>query len=704
MQIYNKIPFLRPLLSLICGIFLGVNFGFKNELAFIIVSVLFSISLYLHHKTKTFQAYRFKYIYGCVMNSMIALIGFQYAVYHTNSLSSSHFSNLLSGYEMAVVKVYKQPTIKDKTIRIFGSVKQMKSKSWFKTSGNIVMIMPKDSASLKICYGDYLMIKSPIEPTTPPMNPCEFDYKKYLSFQSVYHQTYLTTSTFITLDRNQGNAIVSCAYQLQKKLLKTFNGYLSGKREIAVISALILGDTDGIDNDLFAAYANTGAIHVLSVSGMHTGLIFIALNYLLFFMQRRKWLRIIKAVFIISFLSFYALLTGLSPAVLRSVFMLSLIIIGNTMDRDPMILNTIAVSAFALLLFDPYLIMNVGFLLSYFAITGIVVLHPTFKELHTFRFALFDKLWSATCASFAAQIAVFPIVILFFHQLPVYFWLSNVFVWILTPFIMGSGIFLLLIQKISFLSVLFGKATSILVYLLNLSVIEINNIPNSIWSGISITPLEAFLIYLAFILFYKFIKTSKPKLLILCLSIMLIILSNQFYANLSTMKQKKIIIYDINKHTAIDFVAGHSSIFVADTNLLENKSLVNYHINANRAELKINTSNIITTSFDNNQNNIESIHFKRIDNFIQFYDKRIAIINSKTELKNTAFPLTIDYLILIGNPNIKIKDITKTFNIKHLIIGSSNNKFRNKKWIEECYQANIDVYSIIDSGALVINL
>ena len=694
---------LRVLIPFLLGILAGIYLGFPNDwLGYLGVVLLLGLLL-LEFRSKLFSHYRNRWVFGCLMNAILFIFGFQLTLFNTGIFNKSHFSNYSNESGYKVVRIYKQPIIKDRIVKLFGVVEQVKSKEWMQTSGNLMITLPKDSEALQVNYGDYLMIRSATNEIGPPMNPFEFDYRKYLSYQSVYQQVYLKHGHWVSLKRNEGNQIVKLACQAQKKLLETFAEYVSGKRELAVISALVLGDTDGIDNDLLNAYASTGAIHVLSVSGMHVGLIFIGLNFMLFFMECRVWTKILKAIIIISFLLFYAILTGLSPAVMRSAFMLSMIIIGKPFNRSHNILNTLVFSGFVLLLYDPFLIMNIGFLLSFFALSGIVVLHSYFKELYTFKIGLLDKLWSATCASFAAQIAVFPIAILFFHQFPIYFWLSNLFVWILTPFIMLTGIFLLVIQKFVFLSFWVGKVVALLVHLLNLSVLTINDLPFSLWKGISINAVEAVLIYLSIGFIFHYIIKRRPNYLIYGLVLLVLVLSNQFAMNFATMHQKKMVIYNINKHTGIDFIDGHSVTFVADENLIGNKSLINFHIIPNRGEMKINSAEIFPFELMNNSMVKDSNHLFIKDNFIQFFNKRLVIINDKNQLANHPFPMIVDYLMLINNPKVSIKELRKSFNFKTLIIGTVNSPYKNKKWIEECYQSGIKVQSIINSGAMALD-
>ncbi len=539
MKIFAQIPFLRLIIPFIAGILIGVYAGFEADFLWIILLVLSLLLAFLNFKTKLFSRRRTTFWFGCFLNIILIIFGFQLTVYITGINAPNHFSKYPDSQNIQVVRIYKQPIEKQKIYKFFGIVEEQKYKGqWIKTTGNIMLSIPKDTASAAIDYGDYLILKAPLEEVKGPKNPGDFNYKKYMSYQSVYHQAYLRNGTWAKIDKKGGYRVILSACQLQKKLLAIFKTYIEGKRELAVISALILGDTDGIDNDLLHAYAGCGAIHVLSVSGLHVGLIFVALNWLLFFMDRKQWQRVLRAVIIIMVLFFYAILTGLSPAVMRSAVMLSLIICGNTFQKSRNNLNTLAVSAFALLVYDPFLIMNVGFLLSYFAMAGILIFYPRLYALYEFDNRIMDHIWSASCAAITAELLTFPLAMFFFHQFPVYFLLSNVIVIFLATVIMFAGIGLLVFSYFTTFSIYLGKATAFVVYLLNLSVIKTTELPYSNWKGISINWWETVLIYLSIIFICTFIFYRNRLLLMIGLVCLTLVFSNQLFENYATRNQR----------------------------------------------------------------------------------------------------------------------------------------------------------------------
>ena len=709
MKIFSLVPFFRLLLPFITGILLGIYAGSEINILWFVILFLSLLLAYLNFKVKLFSKRRFTFWYGNILTFILLLFGYQLTVLNTGLFANNHFSKYQNSSNYQIVRIYRQPVEKEKTIKLFAVAEEVQQHGqWINTKGNILLMLPKDSASSAINYGDRILLKARVEEVHGPKNPDEFNYKKYLSYQSIYHQTYLPKGSWKKMERNGGYKIILLACNMQKKLLAIFKTYIHGKRELAVISALILGDTDGIDSELLYAYAGSGAIHVLSVSGLHVGLIFMVLSWLLFLMDRRQWMKIIKSIFIVCILLFYALLTGLSPAVMCSAVMLTLIIAGATFSRSHNILNSLAISAFGLLVYDPFLIMNVGFLLSYFAMAGIILLHPPIYALYEFNNRITDHIWSASCAAIAAEITTFPLAMLFFHQFPLYFLLSNVIVIFLSTIIMFAGIGLLAISYFVTFSSFLGKSTSFMVYLLNLTVIKITSLPFSTLKNISLSIWETILIYLALILFAAFVIRRNKNHLILVFVLLILVLGKQLYVNYSTRNQKKIIFYSIIRNTAIDLIDGHSATFLANSKMISNFSLTTFHLSSNRGALKVNPSE--TKCFAMNDSSSSSdpvfrnIHTAISHNQIQFFNKRILILNNLEQLKKVTVNTPIDYLVLSNNIKVTIAELKKNFVFKLLVIDGSNSYYQNKKWLKQCRDINVPVYSLIDLGALIVDL
>lgn len=207
----------------------------------------------------------------------------------------------------------------------------------------------------------------------------------------------------------------------------------------AVMQALTLGDSSGINRELRDRYARTGVAHLLAVSGLHVGIIFLILNLLFGWMRLFRKGRVLSGIGIVGALCLYAVLTGLSPSVIRAVVMFSLLQIGLMLSRSTNSLNTWCAAALLLLLGNPYLLYHIGFQLSFAATAAIITLYPPVARRWMPRTAALRWLWSLTWVGLAAQLGTFPLVLYHFGQIQWGGIVLNPILWFTVPaIIIGS--------------------------------------------------------------------------------------------------------------------------------------------------------------------------------------------------------------------------------------------------------------------------
>lgn len=220
-------------------------------------------------------------------------------------------------------------------------------------------------------------------------------------------------------------------------------------------------------------------MHILAVSGLHVGIIFIILSKLLFFLERHKYGKILQSALIILILIFYAMLTGLSNSVIRATIMFIFICFGRMFTRQVNIYNTLSASAFIMLLYNPYSIMDVGFQLSYLAVISIVFFQPKIYSLLNLRYKFPDYIWQLVSVAIAAQIATFPLTIHYFNQFPVYFILSNILIIPFVSIIIYGALILFCFSFSTNISYIIAKGLQLITLVLNKNVEFIKDLPLS---------------------------------------------------------------------------------------------------------------------------------------------------------------------------------------------------------------------------------
>jgi competence protein ComEC len=264
---------------------------------------------------------------------------------------------------------------------------------------------------------------------------------------------------------------------------------------LGIAEALLIGYKNDLDKDLVQAYSNTGVVHIIAISGLHLGLIYMVLLWLFDRIPFIKRFKIFKSISIISCLWIFSLLTGASASVLRSAVMFTCIIIGKTIKRQSSIYNSLAASAFILLCYNPYFLWDVGFQLSYLAIIGIISLQKPIHQLLYFETYLIKKIWEMSSITIAAQIITFPICLYYFHQFPNVFLISNLIAVPLSTVILFSEIILICFSWIPFLGIYLGKFVEVSIWLMNDLIICFNKIPFAICKNIYANLFSTYVLY-----------------------------------------------------------------------------------------------------------------------------------------------------------------------------------------------------------------
>ena len=261
--------------------------------------------------------------------------------------------------------------------------------------------------------------------------------------------------------------------------------------KLATVGALTLGYKDDIDPEIRRHFQASGAAHVLAVSGLHTGIIYGVLLWLLTLGGRYRplyedhWGWWIISIFVVGAMWFYAWLTGMTPSVVRAVIMVTIIEIARMAYRQSVSLNTIAAAAVLILLTRPTDLWSVSFQLSFAATAAIVILVPTCHSILTKtarRSKILSWILALLLVSLAAQIGTLPITLYNFGQLSTYFLLTNLIVLPIATVLVPCGLITIALGG-SMLGCWIGKITYALAWLMNHSVGWIENLPGSTVPG-----------------------------------------------------------------------------------------------------------------------------------------------------------------------------------------------------------------------------
>lgn len=465
----------------------------------------------------------------------------------------------------------------------------------------------------------------------------------------------------------------------------------------AVASTLILGYKADLSSDILQWYSKTGTIHVLSVSGAHVAIVFIFISFAFNFLngsRRGQWL---KAILIIVLIWAYAMLTGYSPAVCRAALMLTFAILGTTGYRYNNAVNLLAVSAFLLLLYDPLLITDVGFQLSYLAVLGLIVLQPVIYKWLKPSNNWINKLWYLLSASLAAQLITFPLSIYYFHQFPVYFLISNLFIILPSELILGAGLLAILLPQIPYLTKALFWVVEHTIKIMNYGLKLIEQQPYSSISKIWFTTAECLLIFIVIIAILYFSYSRRKHYLWAAIGGTLVVTILICVNTINLQNSNNILFYSLNKHSAILFKTGNSGVLLTDLSI--NDPLFKYNI-----QPALDSMGILYLKTGKLDTAITTPYLRKSGSgLIQFGNDRLMILDSNpTKNINLKEKLTVNYAYLTGNNAIKLKYIKDNFKCDQLIIDGTNTAQTIKKLSYDADSLDINYFILKRNKALTV--
>jgi competence protein ComEC len=679
-------PVFRYIIPLISGILLQWHFQFNPSLA-IFIGGLSLIGIICYNWLIIENKFRFATIIGIFINFLFIALG-ALLVWQKDIRNNKNWygSNLES--HSGIITTLQEPLVsKPNSYKALATVKAIiKNDSILPAAGNIIIYFKKDVPKDQLTTGSQIIITKTPDPIKNAGNPGGFDYKRFSLFKSITHQVFLQSSDFEILKTQDAGFFKENISLLRFRIIKILRKYIQGDKEKGLAEALLVGYKDDLDKNLVQAYTNTGVVHLIAISGLHVGLIYTILLFITKKLKTRR-LNFLRIITILCGLWIFAFLAGAQPSVMRSALMFSLLAIAQATGKRSYSFNALALSAFILLCFNPFLVWDVGFQLSYAAVISILLFfRPIYNLLPVYNKAL-DYLWTITAVTLAAQIFTLPVSMYHFHQFPTLFLPTNFIAVPLVCIILIGEVILTGLSFIEPVAKVVGYIVSKLIYVLNSHIERMNSISFAVWEGINISFIQTILILVfAASIGFGLIEKRKQLLLLGLTSILtFFLLRSVSFHNAS--QQQKLIVYNVPKHQAIDLVQGRQLNFIGDDVLNQNDFLRNFHVKPSRIIHRVPIS----------------APFNPIKSF-SINNKNIVIVDS-THLYNAKPEKEIvDLLILSKNPKVYIIRLNDAFNIKQIVADASVPAWKVKLWKKDADALNIPFYDISEKGAFVMKL
>ena len=686
----RKFPILKMLLPYLCGIL----FSYFYISTYLNPLILFAFSAAL---LALACPLRFLFPLRGHLPALISLCAafFLLGITLTNvRVCPNHFSEvrkMVQNSDFFTLQIIENPTEKEKSIKLI--VQLLSDKGHHTILKKAVLYLQKSPQSAQLRMGDYLVVHTKFIEFSPPQNPYAFDNQKYMRKKGIYFTAYASSHQWEYLSHTSIHPLRTAASNAQHHFSALFaqNG-LQGE-EYDIITAVLLGNDETMEADLKAHFAAAGVSHILCVSGMHVGIIFMIINFLLKPLDYSPRLRILKAILLLLIIWCYAHITGLAPSVKRAATMFTFVTLGSLLHRPTSIYHSLFASMFILLLINPLLLFEIGFQMSYLAVFGIVLIQPPLTRLWTPKYKVINYLWELATVSVAAQLTTSPLSLFYFGQFPNYFLLSNLSVISLSFLIVMTGIVLLVFSWIPPLSRLIGILLTHEIRLLNHIVKGIESLPGAVTDNIAITAPQMMLIYgIIFAAFLYFIK-NRFLFKTIALSTFVILGITFFVDKVKSQNRKELTFYAIDKMCAVECNAGARGILLLDSAAHHSPFAYDFNIK-NHVRMQHIENEVISldTSVYVCQNLAKQNHFLRFDTHTVFF------LSGREWLYPMPEPVQVDVLCLQHNPRISMCKLLQTVRCNTLLIDGTNSPYYEQRWIDSCQVYHIPCHSTRRDG------
>ncbi len=688
----QKVPLFRLLLSIIVGIV--AQYHFDVQLNYCLVAAVMALIMLFSFQFIPFnKKIHLKPIQGFAFITFFISIGailcFQKNMIHHKEWIGNYYKE-----GMPVMVTIQEPLVeRDKSFKALAKAEAVLVNSeWLPTKGNLLLYFIKDEQLPNIKYGSQLIVSNPLLNIENANNPGGFNYREYCVFQHIYYQSFLKQGSYKVLNTLNTTFIGSLIINLRVAILSILRKNISDKDELSVAEALLIGYRDDLDKNLVQAYNNTGVIHIIIISGLRMGMIYGLLIFLFRPFKNKNWLPYVKPIVILIVLWGFCLIAGAAPSATRSTVMFSFILLGESINRRTNIYNNLCLSALIILLINPFSLWDAGFQLSYAAVLSIILFYKHIHQCTYFKNKLLAFVWSLSAVTIAAQILTLPLILFHFHQLPTLFLFTNVLAVPFSCFILYVELLLIFFSPIPFLANLLGSFTGWLLGIMNLYITNVNNLPFSVWQNIQVDLLQVLFLYGFIVGWSAWLLLKNNRWFVGGLFSFFLFIVDNTIDIINKSKQRKLIVYNISKHSAIDIIDGSNYQFIGDGLLSQEDFLTNFHLKPSRVLSRVTESETL--------NNISVSQ-----NIIQSNHKTILILNQSIN----QFPipnnrLKFDAIIITHNANVSIKDLTALFDCKEYVFDASSAFYKINNWKKEGKEANVRIYAVAENGAFEMEL
>lgn len=674
---FRKAPFIRILPCFIAGILIQYYFP-HNILLPTTILLIALLLLIVHAFISAKLKFRFRKLTATLLYTCLFCLGTILTRERNIYYQKDWIGKYTAETKPMLLRFSTQPIERDKTWKIEAGIFAFQDqKTWKKVSGKILVYVDKHTQGLQ--KDQWINTKKTLQPIAQIQNPGSFDYAAYCARQGIYHSLYLQEKDFYIVEQSkQGKNIL---VQAQEYVRTVFDQYIPEEQEKAIAEALVIGYKYDLNDDLLQAYSNTGVVHVIAISGMHLGLIYGILLFFTKLLQRNVISRWIRALLILLLIWAFTLLTGAGPSVLRAAVIFSLMLLGELLLRRNNTYNTLAASAFLLLLVNPFYLWDIGFQLSYLAVLSIVwISGPLYRSVYI-SFRPLRYLWQLMAVTISAQVLTMPIILYHFHQFPNLFLITNLLIVPLSGLVLYGCIVLLAISPFHAAAMMVGDIIEKILRLMNQLILFFDQLNFAVTNHINLHCIQVVLYYLMVIAIGGRIVYKQPKYTIIAIASGVIIIGFHTNRQINIRTTGHLIVYQMRGQTMADI--GSGGMYYSWTSDNPNKKAEKF-LTASRTQLGlVQRKGTLST---------KKYPVVRINQHSLVFTDKAPIHGS--------FPA--DIVVVQKGSFLNMSDLHRFFNARLYIFDGNNPLWKIRKWKKEADSLHLRHHSVPEQGAFVM--
>lgn len=673
-ELFQRNPAIYLLLPILCGILLmHYILPASSTTLYLLISIgggaLFG-SLF------TFRQQKYALLYSLFFSLTCICSGSLLYFFQTSSSREIHWPQEAQVYRFTILDTPK------KTASGISCVAETPAHE------RIRLFLYQPSPASSLLPGDRVIASCQIEPLRNAGNPGEIDYASYLRHQGIQGTAFVPTGKFRLLPPQQPSLSIR-ALRFRDKLIAKYRQYFA-EEELAVLSALTLGDKSYLQKSMREMFSETGASHVLALSGLHLSILFgLFYNLLLRRTSHRKIKGVLTCLAIAGIWSF-ALLAGFPTSLVRAAIMLTIALITSFFRRDSFSINNLFLAALFIILWDVQAVFDVGFQLSFLSVLSILLLTPRLSKWEWIqKYPPLYSIYQGIITTFCAQLGTAPLVLYVFQTFPLYGILTNL---IILPFVSA-----ILLFTFPFFLLPFAQSViaTIIHYLLHALLGILQRIAALPFASIEYAPriTTVLLLYLAILFFASWVfrrRWYKINVLLLCLIGSYCL---EFFS--PSPWHHRILFYSLRHSTSIQFISHPSKTFLLS--ICDNKGKEELEQTLRRFSLK---EHIAPPS----PIRPLSLQFPVYWNppLLSFEGKRIAIADSTLTFHDSSQKISVDVLLVQKGFRGGIKKLESRFAPHLLIIDSRLSPQYAQYLTREARLRHWDVHSLRTDGAYIL--